>query len=66
MGCRREDLGEEEVSVVLFCCWGTGCKVLTRFGYSGRVPSQAEWEELFSEGRIGWDDKGIHRKYLGC
>ena len=40
--------------------------MLTWFESSGRVPSQTEWEELFSEGRIGWDDKGIHRKYLGC
>lgn len=38
---------------------------------SGRVPSQSEWEELFSDGRVGWgDDKGgggagVRRRYLG-
>lgn len=40
--------------------------MLTPFPSSGRLPSQSEWEELFSDGRIGWDDKGVRQRYLGC
>ena len=66
MGRWRADLGEEEVSVpaVLFC--GSDCRMLTQYTSSGKVPSQSEWEEMFSDGRIGWDDKGARRRYLGC
>lgn len=40
--------------------------MLTQYTSSGKVPSQSEWEEMFSDGRIGWDDKGARRRYLGC
>ncbi|KAF6239218.1 hypothetical protein HO173_002479 [Letharia columbiana] len=44
--------------------WGVGGQTWEK--KSGKVPSQSEWEELFSDGRIGWDDKGIRRRHLGC
>ncbi|CAD6578724.1 MAG: hypothetical protein ASARMPRED_008817 [Alectoria sarmentosa] len=44
--------------------WGVGGQTWEK--KSGKVPSQSEWEEMFSDGRIGWDDKGARRKYLGC
>ena len=47
-------------------CWRLDCRMLTSFASSGKVPNQSEWEELFSDGRIGWDDKGIRRRHLGC
>lgn len=40
--------------------------MLTLIASSGKVPSQSEWEELFSDSRIGWDEKGVRRRYLGC
>ena len=46
--------------------WRLDGRMLTVFASSGRVPSQSEWEELFSDSRIGWDEKGVRRRYLGC
>lgn len=40
--------------------------MLTPFAYSGKVPSHSEWVEMFSNGRIGWDEKGVRQRYLGC
>ena len=45
---------------------GSDRRMLSLCATSGRVPSQSEWEELFSDGRIGWDEKGARRRYLGC
>ena len=60
-------MGKEEVSVAAVVRhWRSDCTILTPFSSSGKVPSQSEWEELFSDGRIGWDEKGVRRRYLGC
>lgn len=40
--------------------------MLTLFDFSGKVPTQSEWEDLFSDGRIGWDEKGVRQRHLGC
>lgn len=66
MGGWRADLAEEEVSVPVILFSRSGCRMLNIRISSGTVPSQSEWEELFSDGRIGWDDKGVRRRYLGC
>ncbi len=40
-----------------WCSW-----VVERGGLilgSGRLPTQVEWECMFSEERLGWDDHGV-------
>lgn len=68
MGCWWADLGEEEVSVTVtvILCWASDCRMLTSCASSGKVPSQSDWEEMFSDGRIGWDEKGVRQNLLGC
>lgn len=66
MGGWWADLAEEEVSVPVILFSGSDGRMLNKFISSGKVPSQSEWEELFSDSRIGWDDKGVRRRYLGC